>query len=316
MKGKNIFFASLAGLLTCSTVSIILADKVYQMVSKKNSSLMKLICRIENNQEEQRQRKSFEEDKEWINSQNIINYYISSRDEKKLHASYLPASCDSKLYVVCIHGLGTSGIDEFASVARFYNEHGVNVIMTDQRCHGESEGEYITYGSRESRDHMEWLDFIISEFGSDIKILIHGVSMGAATAMMMCRNELPKNVKSIVVDSAYSNLKSILCRWLDKVRMPGKLAVLLYQQGCFNRNSYDPSRTNPIDGAKKVYIPILFIHGKADSIVPYKMTEELYMACPSINKKILLIEGADHAQAFKYTDEVRSSIGQMIKRLQ
>lgn len=59
-----------------------------------------------------------------------------------------------------------------------------NVLIADQRAHGHSDGNIITFGLKESRDCISWINYINEHFGSNSKIYLCGISMGAATVMM------------------------------------------------------------------------------------------------------------------------------------
>jgi pimeloyl-ACP methyl ester carboxylesterase len=93
-----------------------------------------------------------EADLEWLRNKNPQSYYMTNSGGLKLHVLYLPATETTDRYILCIHGFHSRGEWEFASVSRFYHEHGFNVLMTDQRACGKSEGKYMTYGAKESLD--------------------------------------------------------------------------------------------------------------------------------------------------------------------
>ena len=143
---------------------------------------------------------------EWLNDQTFENYSITNVDGNKLKGYLLKADKPSDVYVFGSHGYRCWGKREFRLMAKFYHDLGFNVFIVDHQAHGESEGKYIGFGSHESRDAMQWLKFMTDTFGSDIQIILHGVSMGCATVMMMSGNpDLPKNVKFTVADCGYTS---------------------------------------------------------------------------------------------------------------
>ena len=75
---------------------------------------------------------------------------------------------------------------------------GRNVLLVDHRASGESDGNVITFGINERKDCLKWIDFVIEKFGKDVKIMLGGISMGAATVLMAGGEKLPKNVVCIV----------------------------------------------------------------------------------------------------------------------
>ncbi|WP_423230239.1 alpha/beta fold hydrolase [Caloranaerobacter ferrireducens] len=67
----------------------------------------------------------------------------------------------------------------------------------------------------------------------------------------------------------------------------------------------------------RIDVPILFVHGAQDNFIPKFMSEKLYEICPSINKKLLLIENAGHNNIFKdnHLDKIINEIKLMIKNI-
>lgn len=287
---------------------VIFSKLVFNKISKVNSKYHFILGRepknsvVENNEEND------------IVKYEVMDISILSRDELKLHGKIVYAMENSRLYVLCISGYMQEARNEINRIAQYYLSKGVNVIITDQRAFGKSSGEYITFGNLESRDHMEWLNNLKELLPADARIILHGVSMGAATTLMMCRNELPKNVKGVVVQGAYSHLNRQLIYTFEKRKMPAKIIYFLYKMACFNKSIYDPERTNPIDGAENINIPVVFVHGSEDEYIPCDMSKEMFEICPSINKKLIIVEGAA-GQCFKMSKEYRDTIKHLINKL-
>ena len=87
---------------------------------------------------------------------------------------------------------------------------GRSCLLVDQRASGESEGKVITFGIREHKDCLAWVDFLVEKFGSDVSIILTGVSMGAATVLMAAGHPLPENVLGVLADCSYSSPKEII----------------------------------------------------------------------------------------------------------
>lgn len=255
------------------------------------------------------------EDYEWILDQDIEDFYITSKDNLKLHATYIPTNASSNCFVLCVHGFHSTGMNEFDSIARFYHENGMHVLLIDQRAQGLSQGKYITHGYHESDDCMRWIEFLKKEFGRKIQIILHGVAMGASTVMMMCKNYLPDNVLMAVCDSGYARFKDQLIFTIDGCHLPGAGCYKLFRGSANIRAGFDPDAVNPIDAIKKCHIPILFIHGEQDRHVPFENVYDLYDACVSSDKRLVTVPDAGHAEAFYVSDEVRDTILEMAEDL-
>ena len=111
-------------------------------------------------------------------------YMLSERGEK-LTGYLMRPEKESKVYAFCAHGYRSDGKGEFCKIAHYYLQKGINVFMPDHVASGESEGLHCTFGYHESEDCLKWLSYLKVTFGSDITFILHGVSMGAATVMIL-----------------------------------------------------------------------------------------------------------------------------------
>ena len=90
-----------------------------------------------------------------------------------------------------LHGYrGSSERDMPGGVHRSF-ACGRSALVVDQRCSGRSEGKVITFGIREHRDCLAWVDFMQKRFGPEVKIILTGISMGGATVLMAGGEKLP-----------------------------------------------------------------------------------------------------------------------------
>ena len=144
--------------------------------------------------------------------------FTASVDGLRLHAHVLgPASPEGHHWAVCIHGYADAA-DSMGLYARHYYEQGYGVLLPDLRGHGESEGSYVGLGWDDRLDIVAWISRIIHR-DPKAQIVLHGVSMGAATALMTAGGPLPDNVRAAVSDCAFSNAEDLLAA-LFLLRLP------------------------------------------------------------------------------------------------
>lgn len=244
---------------------------------------------------------------------------LKTPDNLTLKAWYLPAERKTKRFVICVHGYHCNGPDEFSHTMPFYHyDLGYNYLLPDLRAHGRSEGKYIGFGALDHKDILLWVDYLVDRFGEDIEIILHGISMGAATVMLANEANPPEQVKLIIEDCGYSCAYDQICctvkdtigfRCDPLVKAASKICKL-----CAGYNFEDADCIGKINQSKN---PILFIHGTKDTFVPTYMGEALYEACTAVPKDILLVEGAIHAFSYydardEYQTKVKEFIGKYL----
>jgi len=133
--------------------------------------------------------------------------FTKSFDGLKLAARYYKNN-DSDRTIILVHGYRSVARRDFACVVEIYYNLGFNILLVDQRCSGRSEGKIITFGIKESRDVVSWLDFLTTQYGEK-DFYLDGISMGATTVLLATRFEL-KNVKGIIADCGFTSPAEII----------------------------------------------------------------------------------------------------------
>ncbi len=236
----------------------------------------------------------------WLEAHGYERHFIVSDKGYRLTGYLVKPEKESDVYVFGAHGYRSNGKREFSKFVQYYIEKGYNVFLPDHVASGESEGTWCTFGYNEREDCMKWLGYLAATFGSDIKIILHGVSMGSATVCMMSgRDDLPENVKFTVADCGFTKAEDFFNWKIQnlgiKFSKPITKGVIL--AGKIN-HCFDLFDVSPVDSVKKAKVPMFFVHGEKDALVPSFMCCELYENCASEMKEILLVPEADHAQAF------------------
>ena len=222
--------------------------------------------------------------------------YIEAFDELKLHASYIPAGEDIHRYVILIHGIWDNH-ESNGIYARHYLEKGINCLLPDLRGFGKSEGKYIGYGLDDSLDIMNWIDYLLT-LDPGAEIVLHGMSMGAATTLMTTGANLPDNVKAAIADSAYSTLREQFASTYKSFKgaiLPVPIALEIGRAIILLRSHFDINEVNVIKAVERSKTPTLFIHGDEDTFINPQMCSRLYeaAACP---KQYCMILGARHIE--------------------
>lgn len=227
---------------------------------------------------------------------------IKSRDGLILRGKYYEYSKDAPIEIL-LHGYrGNAERDLSGAVHRCF-ELGRSALIVDHRASGASDGHIITFGIKERLDLCDWVDFAISHYGKDKKIIITGISMGAATVMMALGEPLPENVVSALADCGYTSPKEIIKKVLADLHLPRWLFYPFIKLGARLFGGFDLEQTSAITGVKNAKIPIIFIHGDDDDFVPAEMSERLFRLCNAPHKKLYLAKGAGHGLAYPSNPE-------------
>lgn len=234
----------------------------------------------------------------WFDNQTLEKLKMKNDRGQLLTGWLLKADKPSDVYVLCSHGYRSHGRGEFRLIARHYHEKGFNVLMVDHQAAGESEGSLITFGYNESKDIIKWAHHLCEAFGENIKIILHGVSMGCATVTMASGDEsLPDNVKYTVADCGYTSMNEQFRAVLKSFGVPSFPLIPLTEMWNMIIGKFRYSEVNPLEAVTHARVPMLFIHGSADTFVPTEMVYKLYDAC-STEKDILIVDGAIHARSY------------------
>lgn len=222
------------------------------------------------------------------------DWTLESFDGLKLHAKrFFPAEKTNR-WAILIHGYGRDGTFAY-DYADEYLKRGWNVLVPDLRAAGESQGKFITMGALESRDVFDWAAKISAD-NPDAKIILHGVSMGAATVLMTAALE-SKNLCAVIEDCGYTSAYEMFTAQLNKIfGLPEYPVMPCANIVCKIKTGVKISDAAPIDSVDKIKVPILFIHGDEDKLVPFEMLDKLFDKAVAPKEKFV-VAGAGHADA-------------------
>lgn len=178
------------------------------------------------------------------------------------------------------------------------------MLLVDDRAHGKSQGNYLGFGWLDRLDCKAWCQELADRLGPDCSIVLHGVSMGAATVLAAAGEPLPSQVKGVIGDcgytSAWDQFGHILKRDFHLPVFPLLYTASLVCRICAG---YWFQEDAPVKQLEKSDLPLLIIHGEADDYVPTAMSRRLLAASRDPGKKLVLVPGAAHAQSYAVAPE-------------
>ena len=257
----------------------------------------------------------------WVDSliQNgaLRDWYIENDRGEQLHAFYVRAAQPTRRTAVIVHGYTDNAIRMMHIGYMYSRRLGYNILLPDLHAHGLSEGTAIQMGWLDRLDVLQWTETADELFGREqggTQMVVHGISMGAATTMMLSGEvqqgaNLHPYIKCFVEDCGYTSVwdefKSELKTQFHLPAFPLLHTTNLLAQWEYGWNFREASA---LEQVRKCTLPMLFIHGDDDDFVPTWMVHPLYEAKPG-PKELWLAPGSAHAFAYKdHPDEYTARV--------
>ena len=254
----------------------------------------------------------------WIDSLNqhkaLRDTFMTDDEGNRHHAYYIKKGGKRTAFV--IHGWRDQAI-EFFYLARMYErEFGYNVVVPDLYASGKSEGDVLQMGWLDRLDVLQWLNL----FKTDTMV-VHGVSMGGATTMMLSGEPVPDGIKDIrfVDDCGYTSVWDEFEGELkNQFNLPAFPLMHTTSLLCQLRYGWNFDEASAISQVKKCPYPMFFIHGDNDTFVPTEMVHRLYKT-KSEPKQLWITKNTGHAQSYKnhreeYINKIREYISTNYKK--
>lgn len=254
----------------------------------------------------------------WIRDQTFEDVQLQSYDDLTLQGYLLEAKEPTNKLVITAHGYLGHGKQMGLYGQYYYEQLGYHFFTPDLRGHGASEGDYIGFGWHDRFDMIDWIDLLIERFGSDTEIVLHGLSMGASTMLMASGEDLPPQVKAIIADSPYTSVHDMFKYQMTRMfHIPSFPVLNTTSLVTKVKAGYSLTEASSLKQVKKAEVPILYIHGEADTFVPTELAYELYEHTKS-DTDILTIPGAGHGESFvlakeKYLEKMNTFLDKYVK---
>jgi len=180
--------------------------------------------------------------------------------------------------VILLHGVGANR-EGMLGFAELFLSNGFAVLVPDSRAQGESEGDFPTYGLKESEDVHRWFDWLVSQQHPKC-IFGMGESMGAAIVLQAVKTT---PFCAVVAESSFSSFRQIAYvrvgqflhtgTWSGRVALrPAVELAFLYGRLTRDTNLADASPERSVVESR---VPILLIHGMADDNIPPQQSEQI-----------------------------------------
>ena len=244
--------------------------------------------------------------------------FIINRKGRQLHAMFASAAKPTDKTAVIVHGYTDNAIRMLMIGYLYNNDLNYNILLPDLQDNGLSEGPAIQMGWKDRLDVLNWMNIANDIFGKRTQMVVHGISMGAATTMMVSGEAQQPFVKCFVEDCGYTSVWDEFSFQLkDMFGLPEFPLMYTTSWLCNAKYGWNFQEASSLEQVKKCSLPMFFIHGDADTYVPTRMVYPLYEA-KSEPKELWIVPGATHAMSYKdypqeYTGRVKKFVGKYIR---
>lgn len=227
---------------------------------------------------------------------------MESNDGLQLYGVWCNANTDTvKGTILMIHGIGSCK-DHFIPRAEWLADNGYNSVLVDLRAHGMSEGDYVTYGYNEIPDLKLFLECMTLHHHAN-NIGVWGQSLGGSIALQLMAAD--DRIKFGIVESTYCTFDEVVHDYSKRIfGFPlGWLTDYVIWRAQ-EVAEFDKTNINPEKACKKIYQPVLLVHGTADDRIDISYGERNFKALSSQNKEFYKVEGADHLNVWETGGEI------------
>ncbi|MBQ2460185.1 MAG: alpha/beta hydrolase [Bacteroidaceae bacterium] len=231
---------------------------------------------------------------------------------RTLHAYWLCAPKPTKRTAILLHGYRNQALN-MLHIAYMYSQFGFNVLMPDFFGHGLSEGTHVRMGWRDRNDVIMWAH-VADSLLQGAEITVHGISMGAATTMMVA-GENPQGIVAYVEDCGYTSVwDEFESEFRKRYGLPSFPLLHTSSALCFLLDGWTFGRASALEAVERSRAPMLFIHGDADDFVPTWMATPLYNAKSGM-RELWLSPGVGHAASYdKFPAEYTSCVRNFLQK--
>lgn len=260
--------------------------------------------------------------KNWLdslrNTSALKDTFIINKEGKRLHAYFAAARKPTRKTAVIVHGYTDNAI-RMLMIGYLYNHDlDYNILLPDLQYHGQSEGSAIQMGWKDRIDVLKWMDVAHHIYGDSTEMVVHGISMGAATTMMLSGESQKQYVKCFVEDCGYTSVWDEFSHELkERFHLPDFPLMYTSSLLCQWKYGWGFKEASALNQVQKATLPMLFIHGDEDTFVPTWMVYPLYEEKRG-EKELWVVTGAKHGVSYKenkeaYTQKVKEFVGKYIR---
>lgn len=233
---------------------------------------------------------------------------IAGADGVLLKAWFVECPDTAKGVIIFLHGIRAYK-EHFIEMSAQVAQWGYHSVLIDNRAHGESEGNYCTFGYYEKTDVKHLVDSVKKHYPK-LQVGLWGQSLGAAIALESM--SINTGIDFGIIESTYPTFRIITNDYIKRL-IP--FLPEFYRNYLINRAgkiaNFDPDEVKPIESVKKIHRPILYAHGSIDKRIKPEYGNAIYKNIACTHKELYIVEGANHVNVWQiggkqYLEKVKS----------
>lgn len=218
---------------------------------------------------------------------------IATTDSIQLKGYHIKAHvAPAKAVILFVHGIGGCK-EHFLPLSQAMALEGYESLLIDSRAHGESGGDYTSYGYKEKKDLAHLVDYM-KQYNDTIPIGIWGNSMGGAIALQAM--EYDKRIEFGIIESTFTSLREIVydyqAGYTYGLRMPWLCDIALDKAGVIG--DFIPDEVSPLRAVQNIEQAVFIAHGQKDENIDFSYGQRLFENLATPHKKFVPVKEGGH----------------------
>jgi uncharacterized protein len=231
--------------------------------------------------------------------------YFAAEDGSQLHGWWLPAIGPARATVLHLHG-NAANVSNHLPLVSWLPAAGFNVLMLDYRGFGRSQGRPTLDGVvHDAHAALRWLRSRPQVDAA--RLVLFGQSLGGATALRLLARD-QQGVRLAIIEAAFSGYREI-------ARDAARSSLILMPLAPLAVLALPDEASDPLAALAQVQVPLLFIHGESDGVIPVAHSERLHAAARGPSE-FMRLPGFDHLEPLQQRTVREKLIARMVLAVQ
>jgi uncharacterized protein len=201
---------------------------------------------------------------------------LENGNTENIHGWWIPSDRKDAQVLLYLHGTGKN-IQANLEHSNRLHKLGFSILLIDYRGYGRSDGDFPSEAGIYLDAQTAWNYLTQQQKINPKQIVIYGHSLGGAIAIDLAQKH--PDAAGLIVESSFSSMRDMV--YLDPKFSIFPIDILLNQ------------KFDSIHKVADLKMPVLYIHGTADEVIPFNMSQKLFDATLA-SKQLVFIPNGKH----------------------